>query len=304
MAGAWHSRAGRALVAALAVLLLLAASAAAAPTARSGGDGNVAQTPGTQTTTTPATTPTTPAGTSTTPTGTTQSSSNRDPGVAKWILLFGALVLGMTLLYLNGWRESWEGVTKLVFRRVGVLPETTFVSAVADELLEEAAPVLEITGPLVLPVGRTETYRATLDGSPAESAAWVVAPPDRAAPAPPSGAEIKVTAITAGPFTLTATANGATTDAHVAAIEPASSPGSLPLVGAGYGGVIVAIVAVTIAATITALGLLDGAALATLLGTVVAYFFVQAREQGTQQHQGGAAAAPPGGGGQQPGAGG
>jgi hypothetical protein len=91
----------------------------------------------------------------------------------------------------------------------------------------------------------------------------------------------------------------------VAAIDPAGSPGSLPLVGAGYGGVIVAIVAVTIAATITALGLLDGAALATLLGTVVAYFFVQAREQGTQQHQGGAAAAPPGGaGGQQPGAGG
>lgn len=57
----------------------------------------------------------------------------------------------------------------------------------------------------------------------------------------------------------------------------------MPLFGAGYGGMTIAIVALTLASAATFYGVLDGAALVALAGAVVGYFFVESRGQQAQE---------------------
>jgi hypothetical protein len=142
-----------------------------------------------------------------------------------------------------------------------------------------AADRLAIVGPEQVVVGQAAEFTAKLGDAPAADAAWTVEPADAGRLQPVAGPATRFTATRAGQLTLKATVGGVTAPTRITAAAAADGqPGRIPLVGAGYGGITIAIVAVTVAAALTALGVLDGAALATLLGTVVSYFFVQQRD--------------------------
>lgn len=206
-----------------------------------------------------------------------------DRAIAAGVLVFGGAALLMTLLYLNSWRRATTSLARATLEKTGRLPvyehNPVELEAAGARGVGEPAANLKIRGPSTLYVGRPATFTALRDNTPVE-AAWSVEPaiatvePERATAA-------KVTASKAGPVTVRAEVEGTTAEAHAGAVRaPArGGVGSVPLVGLGYGGVTIAIVAVTVAGAITALGVLDGAALAALLGTVVGYFFVERRSQ-------------------------
>jgi hypothetical protein len=121
-----------------------------------------------------------------------------------------------------------------------------------------------------------------VDGNPVECT-WSVTLEGAAVVKPVTGKETALTAAKDGPLTLTATtAEGGTASVPVVAVpaQQAGPRGSLPLIGTGYGGITIAILAVSVAGALTAIDKLPGAALATLLGTVVSYFFVQQQRNG------------------------
>jgi hypothetical protein len=131
-----------------------------------------------------------------------------------------------------------------------------------------------------------------LDGAPTE-AEWAVQPTDAGRAAPPKGETTTVTPTRLGPLTVRATAAGATVEVHAVAAAAPRRAGAIPLVGVGYGGITIAIIALTLTAAATAYGKLDGAALVTLAAAIVGYFFVEARGQqaGTAGDTGAAATA-------------
>jgi hypothetical protein len=94
-------------------------------------------------------------------------------------------------------------------------------------------------------------------------------------------------------LTVRATVGGLSAAAHVVAVAARWRPGRIPFVGVGYGGITIAIIALTLAPAATAYGKLDGAALVALAGAIVGYFFVEARgqQQGPSGNEGGGAAA-------------
>jgi hypothetical protein len=206
-----------------------------------------------------------------------------DRAIAAGVLVFGGAALLMTLLYLNSWRRATTSLARATLEKTGRLPvyehNPIELQAAGARGIGEPASTLKIRGPSTLYVGRPATFTAVRDDKPVE-AAWSVEPAT-ATVEPERATAAKVTASRAGPVTVRAEVEGTTAEAHAGAVRaPArSGSGSVPLVGLGYGGVTIAIVAVTVAGAITALGVLDGAALAALLGTVVGYFFVERRSQ-------------------------
>jgi hypothetical protein len=80
-----------------------------------------------------------------------------------------------------------------------------------------------------------------------------------------------------GTYKLTATVDGTSTSVFVAAVQPAGEAAGprLAWVGEGYGTILIA---VTVVATVTVLGLLDvldSSALAGLFGALVGYIFLK-----------------------------
>lgn len=210
-----------------------------------------------------------------------------DRAIAAGVLVFGGAALLMTLLYLNSWRRATTSLARATLEKTGRLPEydhnpVELQAAGARGIDGEPAGTLKIRGPSTLYVGRPATFTALRDDTPVE-AAWSVEPAT-ATVEPERGTATRVTASKAGPVTVRAQVDETIAEAHAGAVRaPArGGAGSVPLVGLGYGGVTIAIVAVTVAGAITALGVLDGAALAALLGTVVGYFFVERRSEPPQ----------------------
>lgn len=223
------------------------------------------------------------------------------PLVAFLVLLFGAFALLVMYDYLNRWRHDVGQWLTMAFAAGGRFPVVTWgPERPGDPHIRDATGELTVTGPSALIVGeRSQPFAATLGDQQVE-ANWTVRPSTAATVDPESGKSTQVTATKEGQLTLTAQYPGAQSkDVVLPAIRAAAptSPGSIPVIGYAYGGITIAIVAVAVAAAITALGLLDGAALATLLGTVVSYFFAQRHEgssNGTGGGGGGSGAAPSG----------
>lgn len=204
---------------------------------------------------------------------------NAEVTLAVAILAFGAIVLGLALWFLSGWRASYQALASLSLERTGVLP------VIDHNPVEQqtgarggTTATLRIRGPALLHVGRTATFTALQDDAPVR-ATWSVAassagaePPARVEPN--DGEETKVTANRTGPVTVRATVAGTVAEAHATAVAPPTRRGGVPLIGGSYGGITVAITGLTIAGMLTALDKLDGAALAALLGSIVGYFFV------------------------------
>lgn len=195
------------------------------------------------------------------------------------ILAFGAIVLGLSLWFLSGWRESYQALASLSLERTGALP------VIDHNPVEQqtgarggTTATLRIRGPALLYVGRTATFTALQDDAPVRATWSVTAPPAGGEPParvePTVGEETKVTASRPGPVTVRATVAGTVAEAHTSAVAPPARRGSVPLIGGAYGGITVAITGLTLAGMLTALDKLDGAALAALLGSIVGYFFV------------------------------
>jgi hypothetical protein len=282
----------------LAALVAMAALATALPAVAAQGGGT--ETTRTQT-----------APTRTTETATTESGTTGDKGtagdneeqdddalVALGVLVFGALVLAMTLLYLDAWRRSAAELIKETLAGTGQLPEYEAVAAAVPEAGARGAPAeevrLNIRGPALVHVGHGSRFRALQDGA-AVSADWAVEPPEAGRTEPTSGAQTTVTPARLGPLAILATAGGVTSALHAVAVAAPRRVGRIPLVGVGYGGITIAIIALTLAGAATMYGKLDGAALVAIAGAIVGYFFVEARAQQAGASGGAGAAAGDGG---------
>ena len=237
-----------------------------------------------------ASTTATPApSTTVSPTGGTQTSQG-STSVTGWILIVGAGALVLLYIYLFTWQRWTRSLTLAVLGRTGQLPTyehvPTYIKSAFEAGGEEQAPKkLVITGPATAVLGRSsEPFKATLDGQPVP-ATWKT-DWSRATLDPLEGPQTRVTPTKEGPLQLTATVadNPQPATANITVVAAAAAPGAVPLVGGGYGGMTIAILAITIAGALTAEGVLPAAALATLLGTVVSYFFVQ--RQGGQPGNG------------------
>lgn len=290
------------LAALLAVTLLAVAAPAVAPArdAVTAAEGQPAGGTGTDTTGTDTnptdTTPTDITPTDTTGTAEDDADDNDDALVAIAVLLFGAFALGIAVFYLDRWRTSTEALIKTTLAKTGELPELQVVGAAvpAGEEgvrggLDQPEPVpLLVTGPALLQVGVAATYSATQGGALA-TVAWTVDPADAGTVDPASGDTARVTATKVGPLKVRGTLDATTAEVPAVAVAPARDAGRVPLVGVGYGGITISIFALTLAAAATVYGKLDGAALVTLAGAVVGYFFVQARGQQANAGSGGGA---------------
>lgn len=219
-----------------------------------------------------------------------------NPRIAVALILLGAFATFLLYWYLNGWRRDTTRLTEKVLKDLKTLPDWVHVSGGVnvepDGGREATATKLEVVGSPVVAVGRPEVYRATLDGKPV-SVEWEVK--GDATVSARNGEETSLTATKPGQIRLEAKAGDETAFAIIGAVTaPAATPaGRLPLVGGGYGGLTVALVAITFAAALTAIGKLPDAALATLLGTVVSYFFAQRGGGGDGATGGGGNGNPP-----------
>ena len=111
-------------------------------------------------------------------------------------------------------------------------------------------------------------------------AQWAVDAPEAGRVEPAGGTETTVTPTRLGPLTVRATVADVTAEAHAVAVAaPRRAGGRVPLVGVGYGGITISIIALSLTAAATAYGTLDGAALVAFAAAVVGYFFVEARGQ-------------------------
>lgn len=207
--------------------------------------------------------------------------TGRSEELAYVLVAFGVVALGLVYWFLNRWRRDLGQVMGASLQRTNRLPDVVYSRQEGGGggprdvgALEQA---LEIGGPAMVTVGEEAAYEATGDG--AQGATWTLTPADAGRLDPAQGARTTLVASKVGPLQIGVTVGAVTKTVAVAAMPPSESPGSIPIIGAGYGGVTIAIVAVTVAAALTAIGALPGAALATLLGTVVSYFFVR-RETG------------------------
>jgi hypothetical protein len=206
--------------------------------------------------------------------------------VAGWILLFGLLILLLMFAYLNLWRRDIGRWILTAFRRTDQFPRYDHIPVTARPTEEARLAGAEesqivVHGPALVTVGVESAPFTVRKDAVVVQADWAVEPADAAGVDPGRRQAVRVTATKEGPFQVKAQVPGVidAAVAHVTA-NAAAPPGEIPFVGAGYGGLMVAIAAVTIAGSLTALGVLPGAALATLLGTVVSYFFVRSTTQG------------------------
>lgn len=137
-----------------------------------------------------------------------------------------------------------------------------------------APPVLTVTGPEMVVVGRASEYNATIDGAAAAAVTWAASPADAATVTPTIGARVKVVASRPGAFTLAAT-NGADPPVELAIIAEAPAPSStiLPVIGGGWGSIVVSVAIVTLIAVLGVAGVLGREGIAGLLGTLIGYLF-------------------------------
>jgi len=217
--------------------------------------------------------------------------------IAVSMLLLGAIALYILFRYLDSWRSAYLDLSTQMIKRSGRLPGTISTLGTATSA-PPAAPAgaqtrdapgsppatLAVKGPPTVAVGQPAMFSAWSGDTPAP-ATWRVLAGD-AVLQPTEGAAVELTAAAPGAIALEAMIGSAPDRvpvpcAVVATKAPeAASSGSVPIFGEGYGAFMIAIVGISVAGALTAIGWLPGAALATLLGTVVSYFFVQ-RQSGS-----------------------
>lgn len=198
--------------------------------------------------------------------------------IALAILMLGALTLWGIYRYLNAWRKDYVKASNRTSKSGGSMIADYISGSVtiAPSALAKAGTPhgeLRIEGPNELIVAAPATIRAFVGNEPVE-VSWKTEGPvscDRT-----SGSEASVTATETGSITLKAVYEGREATATFKAKESTRQASSaFPLAGEGYAGITVAILSVTVGGALTAVGVLPAAALATLLGTVVSYFFAQ-----------------------------
>lgn len=271
-------------------LLLVASSALAQGGATApGGDGTSTATQtapsGTEASTTPADTGNTNTGTTTSGGASSSGDADKqndddDVSLVVLVLLFGLLVIVAMLIYLYAIQSRHYETVDAIVSVGGDIPPAVSVGTFA---LDRGDVPVTIDGPGIVTVGKPAAFTAR-QGSTEVIVDWSVEPARENAPAgasvdPANGATTKLTATTAGSYKLTAKLQGQMADqVTVMAVAPAgggSGGAGLAFIGEGYGTLVLAIVVLAAATVLGILDILDGAALATLFGTIVGYIFVK-----------------------------
>jgi hypothetical protein len=209
-------------------------------------------------------------------------------------IVFALLVIGGVFLYLNRADDRYFKAVSSSIRRLGYIPPAQSVStfAYATGIADADTGSLDLVGPAVATVGQPAHFEAKSEGE-AISAAWSVDPDTAGTVDPASGTSTALTASKPGTVVLKAEgkdASGKTLQGavHVTAIVASDRSGGLPLIGAGYGTVIIAIVAVAAVAVLGLLDILEGEAVATFFGGLLGYIFVKGGQAAGSGQSGGA----------------
>jgi hypothetical protein len=213
----------------------------------------------------------------------TEDQNEVDSGIVVAVLAFGLLVIVALLVYLYLIQERYFDAAERALGRLGKVPPAQEVTAIASgapvTFGATAAEPLKITGPAVLAVGGDgEAYTvAPGDGE----AQWSINTPDDGASdvasvAPATGGTVRVVAKKAGTFIINVT-RGAGSGSYTVTAVDLSSESRLPLVGAGYGTLLIALVLLTGAIVLGLEDVLSGEAIATLFGALAGYVFLKGK---------------------------
>lgn len=198
------------------------------------------------------------------------------------VLLFGAGVVVAFLVYLRWAQDKYFGFVRTAMRRGLTIPQAEPVSAIAAGFAVQPAKPLQIKGDAMVVVGEKAEFKAVAaDGTTPIEATWSV-PQDTATLESEGqnghtvgGESVRLTALRAGVFLLSAEADGDSDEVSLTSIvAPAEAP-KLPFVGSGYGAIIVAVAILTIAGVLSLAGKLASEAVATLFGALAGYIFLK-----------------------------
>ena len=198
-------------------------------------------------------------------------------------VFFGSFALVAVLVYIYSAQKLYFVAARRM-ALAGKIVQAEMVGALErkkDAGADEPQPsvTVDFAGPNIVPVGNASSaYTATVTAAGDVDVTWSVEPPTAAAVQPMKGLSVVVVAAVECAFTLKATATPATgTPAskalQVAAVRANSADVTLPFVGQGYGSVAIAIVVLTVVAWLGLAQVLDGQAVATVLGGLVGYVF-------------------------------
>jgi hypothetical protein len=211
--------------------------------------------------------------------------NNQARELALIALLFGLLAVSAVLIFLSLDRRR-------SFRLFGEMSERgQTVSGMEEPALDRSPQELEgvdspaIHGPATVRVGVPVTY--TLVGTDASAATWHLL--GEATLSATTGPSVRVTATNAGGFRLTAKYGTLPTELprDLLAEQPATTDTSkVPLLGRGYGTVVIALAVASVTAALGLTKVLDGQAVAGILGSLVTLSVAR----GTSSAGGGAAA--------------
>ncbi len=276
--------------------LFVAAFALLAPAAVA----QVAEGDATQTTTgqsTAPTTPTTPGPTDQGESGqgggeSTETSTTKDEdshaGLVVAALFFGFFVIAALLYYLSQVQDKYYRTSEGLVTLGKAIPTAISIAAIErDRDGIEPVPEVKIEGPGVVVCGQAAQFKA-VSGGAEQTVDWAVEHTDvgtgQVGVEPASGPRVQVNVVEAGSYKLIAKQGAEVRDEVVFnAVAPESADeksAGLPFVGEGYGSVLIAVVILSIAGALGFAGVLDSSAIATLLGAIAGYIFVQANSGG------------------------
>jgi hypothetical protein len=227
----------------------------------------------------PTTAPTTvPAG------ATSSLSSGQAFSAAIWALIFGVLGILFVLFFLSRDRVRSFAAMLQLSQRGPVKPDDQPALGQADggaggvnalaAVVGGGAPPLQIVGPSTVTVGQQVTFLAV--GAPdGQVPAWSVQ--GDATLSSNSGPSTRLTAQAVGAIYLTVTAG----DAHVAMAISAiaattDQSSSVPFLGSGYGSVVIALAVASVTASLGLTNVINGQAVAGILGSLVTYSVTRA----------------------------
>jgi hypothetical protein len=276
-----------------ALLALFVAAALLAPVAAAQvGEGDTTQTTtGPSTTPTTTTTPTTPGPTDQGEEGqsggesTTSTTKDEDShsGLVVAALFFGFFVIVALLYYLSQVQGKYYRTSEGLVTLGKVIPTAISIAAIERDRDGIEVAEIKIEGPGVVVCGQAAQFKA-MSGGAEQIVDWTVEHTDEGTGQvgiePASGSHVQVNAAEAGSYKLIAKQGAEVRDEVVfnaVVPEPADQKSvGLPFVGEGYGTVVIAVVILTIAGALGFAGVLDTSAIATLLGAIAGYIFVQA----------------------------
>jgi hypothetical protein len=204
-------------------------------------------------------------------------SNDQSVNLALISLVFGICAIVAVLFFLSRDRVrsfALLGRLSLEGRSVSVHTESSLAAAASRSSADEVS----IHGPQTIAVGQPVAY--TLVGVETQSATWAIT--GEGTLSATTGTTVRVTATVPGGLRLSATFPESNGDSTVVvrdliAEKPlADTASSVPILGQGYGTVVIAL---SVAAVTAALGLtkvLDGQAVAGILGSLVTYSVTRA----------------------------